>query len=145
MEELAGFMLQLMFIALTTIVFPALSIIAIGWAREKYGVEKLRKLDELFKNKESLAYRAVQLAFDAIKGPGRGAERLQFAVSWLESQLSQVGIKFGEGELEGFVRAMYVEFIMEFFDNWEEMLADIGSEVVLEGSNFVLLRLPRDG
>ena len=145
MEETVSWLLNMMAILLTTVVFPVLSIILIGWAREKYGVEKLRRISDELENKESLAYRAVQLAFDMIRGPGKGEERLLFAIAWLEDQLSKKGINFNEGELEGFIRTMYVEFIMDFYENWQEMLKEDG--VILDESELTVLlnKLPRAG
>ena len=145
MEETVSWLLNMVAILLTTVVFPVLSIILIGWAREKYGVEKLRRISDELENKESLAYRAVQLAFDMIRGPGKGEERLLFAIAWLEDQLSKKGINFNEGELEGFIRTMYVEFIMDFYENWQEMLKEDG--VILDESELTVLlnKLPRAG
>ena len=98
--------LNILLVVLTAIM-PVLATWLMLWLREKYGAEKMQRVVTELETVDSIAYRAVRLAEDLVKGPGRGRERLAAACAWAEEQLEEKGVQVNEGEIEYFVRAAF--------------------------------------
>ena len=100
--------LNILLVVLSAIM-PVLATWLMLWLKEKYGMEKIRKVEAELYTVNSMAHKAVRLAEDLIQGPGRGAERLTAACEWAEELLAEKGIEVKEGDIEFFVRAAFNE------------------------------------
>ena len=86
-----------------------LTTVAIGWGTSRWGIDKMKKIEQELFNKEGLAYRAIWLAEDFAKGPGKAEERFDYAVKWATAQLTKRGMTVTEEEIHGFIRGVYAE------------------------------------
>ena len=71
------------------ILITALTGALVMFIKEKFGVEKMLRIQKELENKESIAYKALQLIKDAINESGLIQENLDKATSWASEQLTK--------------------------------------------------------
>lgn len=111
---------QLILLIVSALVSAVLLVIR-GWAKEKWGIDTLIRIDKELENKESIAYRAIWLAEDLIKGPGRGPERLEAATKWAATQMQLKGINITEKEVQEIIRAVFGEIADQVMEIREDL------------------------
>jgi|GEM_PF-6973035 len=102
------------------ILITALTGALVMFIKEKFGVEKMLRIQKELENKESIAYKALQLIKDAINESGLIQENLDKATSWASEQLTKKGIKVTQQELEEIIKSIYNQFKDEFIEKWDD-------------------------
>jgi hypothetical protein len=103
------------------ILITALTGALVMFIKEKFGVEKMLRIKNELENKESIAYRALQLIKEAINENGLVQENLDKATSWASEQLTKKGIKVTQQEIEELIKSVYSQFKYEFMENWDDV------------------------
>jgi hypothetical protein len=103
------------------ILITALTGALVMFIKEKFGVEKMLRIKNELENKESIAYRALQLIKEAINENGLVQENLDKATSWVSEQLTKKGIKVTQQEIEELIKSVYSQFKYEFMENWDDV------------------------
>ena len=99
-------MMHQVILMMLSAVLTVLIGITAAWARNRWGADVLE--DTVF-NKESFAYRAIWLAEDFYRGPGKGEQRLAYAVAWASEKLEEQGIVVSQDEIHELIRSLYAE------------------------------------
>ena len=113
-------------IELLTVVIYILITAATGallmFLKERWGVDKMQRVALELQNKESIAYRSLQLIKEAIDESGLVQENLDKATAWASQELNKKGIKVTQEEIEDLIKSVYNEFKNEFIDGWEDII-----------------------
>lgn len=117
---LEGLVIELLQTVLYLVIITLVTV-TIGWIKQKWGVEGLRKFDEELRAKQDLALIAVRFAEQAyteFDGPGKYNK----AAEYLSSRLDEKNINVSEDEIKGLIESA-LRFTKDFFGNgWGRVL-----------------------
>ena len=104
-----------------SILLPAaatvLAVMAVGWIRERIGVEGMEKVEMELYAKQELARLAVRSVEQVYRDIG-GAKKLDHALNWLGYQLKERGFKLDDDEMRGLIEAALREMKDAFGEEW---------------------------
>lgn len=106
------------------ILITALTSALVMFIKERFGVEKMLRIQTELENKESIAYRALQLIKEAIEESGLVQDNLDEATAWASAELAKKGINVTSQEIEDLIKSVYNEFKDQFIENWDEIIQE---------------------
>ena len=104
-----------------SILLPAaatvLAVMAVGWVKERIGVEGMEKVEMELYAKQELARMAVRFVEQVYRDIG-GTKKLDHALNWLGNQFKERGFKLDDEEMRGLIEAALRSFKDEFGEQW---------------------------
>lgn len=94
------------------------------YMKEKWGVEKMQRIAAELHNKESIAYRSLQLIQEGLKENGLVEENLLKASMWASKTLDKQGIKVEADEIQDLITSVYNEFKDQLIEDWEDIISE---------------------
>ena len=108
-----------------SILLPAaatvLAVMAVGWVKERIGVEGMEKVEMELYAKQELARLAVRSIEQVYRDAG-GTKKLDHALNWLGNQFKERGFKLDDEEMRGLIEAALREFKDTFGEQWARQL-----------------------
>ncbi len=112
-------------IELLTVVIYILITAATGaltlWIKQKWGIDKMKRISEQMHNEESLAYRALMLVKESLIESGLVTDNLATATEWLSQELRKKGIKLTSQQIQDLLTSVFNQFKDSFIEDWEEI------------------------
>lgn len=91
----------------------------VGFLKQKFGTEKLKKFQSELELKQDLAILAVKFAEQAYRDL-KGQQKYDHAAAWLASRASFLDLKITEDEIKGLIEAALRSLKDEFGEEWAE-------------------------
>lgn len=109
---------------LMTLLYDAIYFLAaliaaflVGYLKQRFGTEKLKKFQSELELKQDLAILAVKFAQQAYD-KFQGETRYDHAATWLSSRASFLKLKITDNEIEGLIEAALRSLKDEFGEDW---------------------------
>ena len=98
-----------------------LAVMAVGWIRERIGVEGMEQVKMELYAKQELARLAVRSVEQVYRDIG-GQKKLDHALNWLGNQFKDKGFKLDDDEMRGLIEAALREMKDAFGEEWAKQL-----------------------